>query len=162
MSARRLRSVPPAALAVLAALCLLAARQAGAATVTLTTTRNLDFGRFVAATGGTVTVSPNGARTRAGAVILLNSPSAAQASFHVGTQGFGNKAVIITVPSNGSTRLSSGASSMPVNAFVTAPATIFSIPGGGVTLNVGAALTVAPNQPRGVYGGSFPLIVNYQ
>jgi hypothetical protein len=32
----------------------------------------------------------------------------------------------------------------------------------GTTLSVGATLTVAANQPPGLYSGSFPVIVNFQ
>jgi hypothetical protein len=69
---------------------------------------------------------------------------------------------VITLPSNGSTRLSSGTNNMPLSAFVSSPATIMTIPNGGMTLSVGATMTVAANQPRGTYTGSIPLIVNFQ
>ncbi len=165
MPARRHRHFRPAsatALAVLAALAAIGAAQAQQ--IVLSNTRGLDFGRFVAGTGGAITVSPTGVRSRTGAVVLLNSPAVGGASFTVGksSNGGGAKAVIISVPANGSIRLNSGANSMAVNSFVTNPASIASVPNGGTTLAVGATLTVAPNQPAGNYSGSFPLTVNFQ
>lgn len=132
--------------------------------VTLSATRNLDFGRFIAGSGGAVTVDTSGARTRTGGVILLNSPGAGQAQFTVASNGAGGgkKSVVISLPANGAVRISNGAASMAVNAFVISPGTLQSIPAGGTTLSVGATLTVAAGQAPGTYTGSFPLIVNYQ
>jgi hypothetical protein len=154
-----------AGIASLSALLSPAGREACAQQINLSNTRGLDFGRFVAGSGGTVVVSPAGVRSRTGGVILLTSPSAGQATFLVSksANGGGNKAVIISLPSNGSTRLSSGASnSMAVNAFVNSPATITTVTTAGTTLSIGATLTVGANQAPGAYSGSFPLIVNFQ
>lgn len=139
-------------------------RAACAQQVVLANNQGLDFGRFVAGGGGSVLVAPSGLRSRSGNVVLLNSPNVRQATFRVSRNGTGggNKAVIISLPSNGATRLSSGANSMAVNNFVSAPATLPSIPTGGTTLAIGATLTVAPQQAPGTYSGSFSLIVNYQ
>ena len=131
----------------------------------ITNTRSLDFGRFVAGSGGAVVISPTGVRSRTGAVVLLNSPSASQANFTVtrSSNGGGNKAVIISLPGNGEIRLSNGSSTMAVNSFVSSPSrTMSSVPVSGAPLAVGATLTVAPNQAPGAYSGSFPVIVNFQ
>lgn len=165
MPVRRYRPSWPArtkVLAVLAGLSTLAV--AHAQQVVLSNTRGLDFGRFVAGSGGTISVSPTGVRSRTGGVVLLNSPAAGQANFSVGksNNGNNNKAVIISLPGNGAVRLTSGSNTMPINAFVRNPATITSVPNGGLTLSVGATLTVAPNQPAGNYAGSFTLIANFQ
>jgi hypothetical protein len=148
----------------MAACLLLAAYGASAQQVVLTASRSLDFGRFVARTGGTITVSPSGTRSTTGAVVLLNSPSAGPAVFNVSKNNGGatNKVVAITLPANGGTSLSNGTNSMPLSTFVTSPATILTVPNGGVTLSVGATMTVSANQPRGNYTGSIPLIVNFQ
>lgn len=148
----------------LAALAPFGQHSAHAQQIVLSNARSLDFGRFVAGTGGTVTVSPLGVRSRTGGVILLNSPNAGQAGFNVGKSdsGNGDKAIIISVPSNGSTRLDSGAHSMAVDSFVNNPASLVSVPVGGTPLSVGATLVVAPNQPAGTYTGSFALTVNFQ
>lgn len=165
MPARRSRPVLIAGLAVLSALGLPPAREACAQQVVLSNIRGLDFGRFVAGGGGTVTISSTGLRSRSGAVVLLNSPSAGQAAFAVaksGGDGGANNVVVISLPANGSIRLTSGTGSMPVGDFVNSPATLVAVPDSGTTLSIGATLTVAPNQPRGNYSGSFPLIVNFQ
>lgn len=150
----------------LAAVLLFAAGARGALAqqVNLSNTRGLDFGRFVASGGGAVVLAPTGLRSRTGAVVLLNSPNAGQASFSVSkfSNGSGSKSVVITLPANGSTRMTSGANSMAVGSFVSSPASIQTIPTGGTTLAIGATLTVAPNQAPGIYSGSFSLIVNYQ
>jgi hypothetical protein len=159
----RYRFLRIAGMAVLPALWLSAGREACAQQINLSNTRTLDFGRFVAGTGGTVTVGPTGARSRTGGVILLTSPSAGVAEFAASRgNGGAGKAVSITLPANGSTRLTSGNSSMAVNTFVSSPATLTSIATTGTTLSIGATLTVAANQPPGSYSGSFPLIVNFQ
>lgn len=167
MSEHRSRPGQPAGTRVPAGVlivCLLAPSAAHAQQIVLTNTRGLDFGRFVASSGGTVTVSPTGVRSRTGAVVLLNSPTVGQAGFTVGrsSNGGANKAVTITLPANGTTRLSSGTNSMAVNTFVNNPAMIQSVPNGGTTLSVGATLTVSPNQAPGAYSGSFNVTVNFQ
>jgi hypothetical protein len=165
MPVRHYRFLRPAGMKVLAALAGLST-MAGvhAQQIVLTNTRGLDFGRFVAGTGGTITVSPTGVRSRTGGIVLLNSPSVGQAGFTVGrsSNGGNNKAVSISVPANGSIRLSSGTNSMAVNSFVHNPTTIFTVPTGGTPLSIGATLNVAPNQPPGTYSGSFPVTVNFQ
>lgn len=158
------RTLPHLTASAIVLAVLFAAGPAHAQQIVLSNTRGLDFGRFVANTGGTVVISPTGVRSRTGGVVLLNSPTAGQAGFNVGksSNGSNNKAVIISLPVNGSTRLSSGANSMAVSSFVNAPASIVTVPNGGTTLSVGATLTVAPNQPPGDYSGTFSLTVNFQ
>jgi hypothetical protein len=164
MMRRRSRPILIAGIASLSALSIPAGREACAQQINLSNTRGLDFGRFVAASGGAVIVSPTGGRTHTGGVILLNSPTANPATFTVSKSSNGgtNKAVIISLPANGSTRLTSGSNSMAVDAFTNSPATLTSVTTTGTTLSVGATLTVAANQPPGLYSGSFPLIVNFQ
>ena len=166
MLVRRYRLFRYPCIASSASLALLAlgVPAAYAQQVALSNGRGLDFGRFVAGTGGTITLSPGGLRSRTGGVVLLNSPDAGQAAFNLGKSGNGgsSKAVIISLPANGATRLTSGANSMAVGNFVNTPSTLLSIPNGGTTLLVGATLTVAPNQAPGTYAGTFPLIVNFQ
>lgn len=130
--------------------------------ISLTPTRNLDFGRFVAGAGGTVAVDVSGARSKSGAVILLYSPNAGQAQFSLSGKGGNGKGVSISLPADGSTLLTSGSATMAVNAFIASPSSLNSMPAGGTTLSVGATLSVAPNQAPGTYSGSFSVIVNYQ
>jgi hypothetical protein len=164
MMRRRSRPIFIAGIASLSALLMPAGREACAQQINLSNTRGLDFGRFVAASGGTVIVSPTGGRTRTGGVILLNSPTANPATFIVSKSSNGgtNKAIIISLPANGSTRLTSGSNSMAVDAFVSSPATLTTVTTTGTTLSVGATLTVAGNQAPGTYSGSFPVTVNFQ
>jgi hypothetical protein len=161
--------------ALLAFVLVLTPCAASAQQVALSNTRGLDFGRFVAGSGGTIVLSPSGLRSRTGGVILLNSPSAGQAAFSA-TQstldtGRGrpgttaatatSTAVIVSVPANGATYLTSGANSMAVGDFVTQDA-LLAVGSGGASLAVGATLVVAPNQPPGNYSGTFSVIVNHQ
>lgn len=149
------------------ALLLPAAREACArqVTPTIVNTRGLDFGRFAARTGGTVTITPAGVRSKTGTVILVSSPTAGQATFNLSrSSGNPKKTVpVITLPANNTIKLTSGANTMSVNNFVSSPASIASINAGQtVVLSVGATLTVGANQPKGTYTGSFPVIFNYQ
>ncbi|MFC5511756.1 DUF4402 domain-containing protein [Massilia jejuensis] len=168
MLVRRYRFFRNACIARSASLVLLAtaAPAAFAQQVVLSNIRSLDFGRFVAGSGGTVVVSPSGLRARTGGLVLLNSPDAGQAGFNIGKFGNGasggeGKAVIVSLPADGAIRLVSGASSMAIDDFNT-PDTLLPLLAGGTTLSVGATLTVAPNQAPGAYSGTFPLIVNFQ
>ena len=176
MPVRSNRLIPRASTAVQALLAfalVLTSSPASAQQVVLSTTRSLDFGRFVAGSGGTIILSPSGLRSRTGGVVLLNSPNAGQAAFNAsrsmlapgrsapGATATSATAVIVSVPANGATHLSSGANSMAVGDFVTPDAQL-AVGNGGATLAVGATLVVAPNQPPGIYSGSFSIIVNHQ
>ena len=163
MPGRRDRFILLAGIATLALLAA-GARPAFAQQVSLGNARGLDFGRFVAGTGGTIVLTPGGLRSRTGGVVLLNSPTTGQATFNVGRSGNGgaNKGIVISLPANGAIRLASGANSMAVGNFVNTPGTLLTIPAGGTTLSIGATLTVAPNQAPGTYSGTFPVTVNYQ
>ena len=133
--------------------------------IVLLNTRALNFGRFAAAGGGHVTISPAGARSKSGSLILMNSPTTSSASFNVTKSKNGNttQAIVISLPANNTIKLNSGVNNMAVNNFVASPATISTIPNNGnVVLTVGATLTVGPSQMPGAYSGSFPVTVNYQ
>lgn len=138
----------------------LAAGHASAAK-SLSTTGNMAFGRIAAGSGGTVTISIGGARSRTGGVVLLSS-SAAAASFAISGTGNDNKVFIVTLPANGVVRLTAGADSMALNTFTT------SYPSGGLlgagvpSFTVGATMTVAPNQRPASYSGTFPVTLEFQ
>lgn len=134
--------------------------------LSLSNVRGLDFGRFVAGSGGTIIVSPAGLRSRTGAVVLLTSPSAGQAIFNAnrisGSGADSATAVGISLPVNGSVWLTgSGGGTMAVNNFASTPAATGSVQA-PMTLAVGATLSVAPNQAPGTYSGTFSVIVDYQ
>jgi hypothetical protein len=150
--ARRLTQwLLPAAL--LAALASVHAKQV------FSSTQSLAFGRFVAGTGGTITVAPNGARSQTGGVTLLTSTVTA-ASFTNSDNS--RKAVLITLPADGSVVLSSGANQMTLKSFTSSPSGTGLMVNDSLTILVGATLTVAPNQPKGNYSGSIPVTIQYQ
>lgn len=125
-------------------------------------TSGLSFGRFVAASGGAITVAPSGVRSRTGAVVLLNSPTSA-ATFGISQNGQGNdnKIYVLTLPPNGSVTLVSGANQMAVNNFISNP-TGMPLPSGAQRVTVGATLQVGPNQAPGTYAGTFRVTLEYQ
>ena len=129
----------------------------------LASIRPLSFGKFVAGSGGSVTIAPNGARSRSGGVILINSAGAGSAGFNVAQlKGGTNKSVVMSLPANGTVSISSGASSMSLANFINDSGTVLPLTPAGLILNIGATLTVAPNQAPGTYSGTFNLTVNYQ
>lgn len=135
-----------------------------AAQLSIATARSLNFGRFVAGGGGSVTVLPSGARYGSGGVVLLNSGGSAGASFTIATlNGSGaTKSVILSLPANGEVFLTNGSSAMAVNNFSSNAGTLISLTPAGVAFDVGATLVVDPGQAPGPYSGVFTLTVNYQ
>jgi hypothetical protein len=135
-----------------------------AAQLSIATTSSLSFGRFVAGSGGSVTVTPSGARYASGGVVLLNGGGSGNASFNVATlNGSGaTKSVILSLPANGQVFLSNGASAMAVNNFTSSPGMLISLTPGGAIVDVGATLEVDAGQARGPYSGVFSLTVNYE
>lgn len=130
------------------------------AVVNITNTVGLAFGSFAAGTGGTVTVSTAGARTKTGGVLLVTSTVNA-ASFNVTRVSGGcRQTYTITLPPNGTVTLTSGPNSMAVNNFVSNPSGSGRLqrPSCTQTLRVGATLTVASGQPVGNYNGTFTVI----
>lgn len=130
---------------------------AAAAEVDLVPTQDLSFGAFVAGTGS-VTIQPGGARSTSGGIVVLSSDPGQAGQFSA--TGDTGVSYAITLPADGTVFLSNGSSNMPVNGFVSSPAS------GGVFLStqviaVGATLEVAEGQPVGAYSGSFTVIVNY-
>lgn len=130
---------------------------------TLVNTGGLSFGAFTAGSGGTVTVTPGGARMKTGSVILVNQAGTASAAQFTIT-GTPSAVFVITLPADGTTFLTDGASgSMALNSFVSSPSGTGVLSGGGTqTINVGATLSVGNLQATGSYSGSFNVTVNYQ
>lgn len=120
----------------------------------------LGFGKFAAGAGGTVTISPNGARSRSGGVMLVPSASGSAAQF--GVSGEPSTSYAVTLPANGTVALVSGDYTMAVNGFASSPNAVgqFSL-GGAQTLLIGATLSVGANQPPGSYAGSFNISIDY-
>lgn len=143
---------------------LLAASLAAAAPawaqISLSNTANLAFGSFVANSGGTVTVAPNGGRSKGGSVLLVAqgaTATAAQFTFS-GTAGL---PYAITLPPNDTVTLTDGSHTMAVNNFTSSLSFSGTLTGSPQTLLVGATLTVGNAQAPGSYTGSFAFSVNY-
>jgi hypothetical protein len=139
----------------------LAAAAAAVSKLALVSTRPLVFGKFIAGTGGTVSIAANGGRTRGGNVVLLPS-SPSSAGFLVTDKGNKNLALIVTLPSNTGVVLTSGANRMSVTGFSSDKGLTPILQNGSLALSIGATLNVGPNQPRGNYTGSIPVTVEYQ
>lgn len=129
----------------------------------ISATGSMAFGRFVPASGGNITISSAGARSRTGGVVLLPS-SATAASFSIGENGPSNdnRIYILTLPANGTVTLASGPLRMPVNNFVSSNPGSGPLAPGTQTLTVGATLQVAPGQRPGNYSGSFHVTLEFQ
>lgn len=131
-----------------------------AADIAIVNTQPLAFGKFVAGSGGAVTVSPAGGRSASGGVVLVPSGPGAAAQFVV--SGDANLSYAISLPGNGVVSLVSGANSMAVNNFTSSPSPTGVLGAGGAqTLSVGATLSVGGNQASGSYSGTFDVTVNY-
>ena len=162
----RLRSTEPAArprcrgLRLLCAAALLAATAAAAQTVTSTVP--LSFGAFTAGSGGNLSITPGGLRSRTGGVMTVNQGSTATAA-QFAINGTPSAAFNITLPADGTVVLSAGAQTMALNGFVSSPAATGVLSGGGTqNLAIGATLVVGNQQEPGSYAGAFTVTVNYE
>jgi hypothetical protein len=135
--------------------------QAADKVASLTVASNLALGRFVAASGGTVVVTPAGMRSTTAGVIALPGGTISAAAFNLVETGNGKALKWTTITLPASATLGSGTASMTLSAFTSAPAGTFI--GSNLTqLTVGATLNVSPNQPAGTYTGTFSVTVNYE
>ena len=169
----------PLKLSLAAALALAIAVPAGAASDSPTATAtvivpiaivkaaDMSFGKFARGAGGTVTVSTSGARTASGTILSTNGSTPAAARFNV----TGEASATYGITHTGSTDLTNGASdTMALAKFsdLTAagatsgnPATGALDGTGAQSIYVGGTLTVAANQPIGVYTGTVTVAVEY-
>ena len=120
----------------------------------------LSFGSFVAGSGGNVTVTPGGARTQIGGVVLVGQGSTWSAAV-LRVSGTANASYTITLPANDTVVLSDGVHTMPVNQFTSNPPTGTLSGGGSQLIYIGATLAVGSAQPAGSYAGTFSVTVNY-
>jgi len=129
--------------------------------VPMTITKNVDmnFGSIVPNTGGTVILSPAGARSTTGTVALFGGTVAA-ARFTV--TGSGASSYAITLPTTDHI-ISSGANTMAVNNFQSTPSGTGALTAGSQILLVGATLNVNTGQAVGTYTNAtgFDVTVNY-
>ena len=132
---------------------------------TVATTGDLSFGAFAAGTGGTVTISPQNARTATGDVTLMTGGQFTQgssASFDL--TGSPNAAYQITLPADNQVALTgSQGGSMSLSSFTSSPSGQGQLNASGTqTVYVGATLAVGSNQAPGTYSGSFNVTVVFQ
>jgi hypothetical protein len=119
---------------------------------------DLNFGAMIATpTAGTVRLDPAGVRTASGGAVLASAAGVSAASFDVA--GEPNTSFAVGLP--GSIQITSGANSMTVDNFTTGASAYLLDSAGASGLSVGANLSVAANQPAGLYSGSFSVIVAY-
>jgi hypothetical protein len=124
---------------------------------------DLNFGNIVATTtGGTVVLSPAGARTESGVQLPAVTGTVSAASFTVtGQDGY---AYSVTLPADGyaiKTGTGTPTQTMTLTSFISN--TTGTLTGGTETLSVGATLNVVANQAAGTYIGASPfdVKVNY-
>lgn len=123
---------------------------------------DMNFGNIaVIATGGTVVLTPAGARSVTGDVTLpATAGTVSAASFTV--TGTANFTYSITLPAAALT-ISNGTHNLTVDTWTSDPTPTGTLDGTGAqTLNVGATLNVAGGESSGAYtGGPFTVTVNY-
>jgi hypothetical protein len=158
---KRFKRLFVAALAALLCLSSAMISQAALIAVSVTNTRGLSFGSFVAGAGGTVTVSPGSERSATGSVVLVPSKSGQSAQFTV--EGDPGATYTIDLPADSTVFLTGPGVDMALTNFTSKPAGAggqLSATGSQV-LSVGATLHVQEGQVSGSYSGSFDVIVNY-
>jgi hypothetical protein len=133
----------------------------GPRTISISSDRPLQFGAFAAGpVGGTVTISPLGARSAAGVFPIGNDPFG-PASFTV-TISQGQPQYTILLPASAVLVSENGSATMTIDGFSSDPA------GSGKTpapnrpgiMTVGATLHVGMLQAPGNYSGTFPVTVD--
>lgn len=127
---------------------------------------DLSFGNIAAgAAVGTVTLSPNGARTFAGGAVAAGGTSTA-ARFNVTGQGTATYSITL----GGSTQLSDGAthtmafttiSDFTASAITTGNVTTGALTAGAQSIYVGGVLSVGANQVANTYTGTVTATVDY-
>lgn len=123
---------------------------------------SLSFGTFVAG-AGSVTVAPNGTRSKTGGVVLI-SQGALPSAGHFAASGSPNASYAISLPVDGDVSLTDGsANAMAINSFVSSPSGTGALLGNGsAQINVGATLQVSAGQALGSYSGTFGVTLNYE
>ncbi len=107
---------------------------------------------------GTVTVTPEGARSSSGGVTLAGPAGVSPSTFTVS----GEPALAFSIVLTSSTTLSDGGSAMTVDSFTSSPESTGTLDASGNReIRVGATLHVAAGQTSGSYAGSFSVMVAY-
>ena len=120
--------------------------------LTATKIQDINFGEFVANTGGTVSIATDGARTATGGVILGGGVTTS-AIYEVNSSLPGCEAYPVTIKAPNNTTLTEPlGNTVLATGFVTLPASGFTlIPGTPTLVEVGADLTVPATQAGGTY-----------
>ena len=133
-------------------------------------TEELSFGRILSSnTAGTVTVAPNGTRTRSGGVTLHGNDQQAAVFAGLGAVNqrvqisLGSNSIFLTGPGVRMRARNFVIGSTPTAVLSTTPR-VFRIAGanGGFSFPVGATLDVNANQAPGTYRGTWSITLNYQ
>lgn len=163
------------ALLIIAAVGIVATTSAEAATqngvgrsrivrpITITVTRDLDFGTIVrGATAGTVTMNPRtDARTRTGGTVLVGGGTPGAARFAV--SGTPSRPVQVTLGPRPTLTRVGGTETMTMATLTMNGGINRTLSAAGaLDLRVGGRLNVAANQVAGVYTGSFMVTVDYR
>jgi hypothetical protein len=133
--------------------------------ITITKNVDMNFGNAAvqASTGGTVVLSPAGARlSTAGVTLPVLSGTVSAADFTVNGQA--NYTYAITLPTSATIYDAGNAHNMVVNTFTSSPATTGTLSAtGSQTLTVGATLNIGAGQASGTYttATDFTVTVNY-
>jgi Mat/Ecp fimbriae major subunit len=133
-------------------------------------TSDMSLGNLLAG-NGTVTVSTGGVRSKTGGTPFM-SGAPSPAKFAV--SGAGNSTFSILTASSSTTLSGSPGGTMPISFIVesvggqnasavgkTTSDSDSALSGGHATIHVGAVVTVAADQPAGVYNGTLIVTVNY-
>ena len=131
--------------------------------ITITKTSDMNFGNVAvqAATGGTVVMTPAGARSATSGVTLPGTPgTVSAASFTVNGQA--GYTYAISLPT-AVTLTDAASNQMTVNGFTSTPTATGTLTAGTDILNVGGTLNVTAGQTPGVYTSATPftVTVNY-
>jgi hypothetical protein len=140
-------------------LVLLLAPGHASAQVSTTNIRPLAFGKFIAGSGGTVRITPDGSRSAAGVLLLPSPTNSADFLLQDTNSDNTSKQVLVELPPNGTVFLTSGGNSMALTGFSSNLPSPARLTGGSMALSVGASLVVGPDQPPGNYTGSIPVTV---
>jgi len=125
----------------------------------LTITKNVDlnFGNIASGSAaGSVVLSPAGGRTATNVILPNVTGTVSAAQFTV--NGLAGANYSLTLPP--SATISSGSETMVINNFTSNATNVLT--GGSETFSVGATISIAANQPAGLYTGNFSVTVDYQ
>jgi hypothetical protein len=131
---------------------------------------NLDFGRVIrSSTAGTVTIAPDGTRTKTGGVTLVGTGFQAAEFAGMGTNNqrvdvsLGANQIFVTGPGAPMRVHTFVIGSTPTAVLTTTPRRFrINSPTGIFIFPVGATLDVGANQAPGTYNGTWTITLNYQ